>query len=84
MPTLKCEANINSPAGEYPIVISGGEAQNYVFEYENGILTITDPVGIKSVEADDDNAVLYDMQGRRIDNPKKGLYVKGNKKVVIK
>lgn len=84
MPTLKCEATINSPAGEYPIVISGGEAQNYVFEYQNGVLTITDPVGIKSVEADDADAVWYDMQGRRVNKAGKGIYVKGNKKVVIK
>ncbi|MBQ8937645.1 MAG: hypothetical protein IJ066_08000, partial [Bacteroidaceae bacterium] len=26
----------------------------------------------------------YDLQGRRVENPAKGLYIKGNKKVIVR
>lgn len=41
MPTLATTANINSIPGTYPIIPSGGSAQNYTFSYERGILTVT-------------------------------------------
>jgi hypothetical protein len=31
-----------------------------------------------------DNEGVYDLQGRRVENPTKGLYIRGNKKVIIK
>jgi len=34
------QANQNSPAGNYPIVVSGGAARNYVLDHVNGTLTI--------------------------------------------
>lgn len=40
-PVITCEATVNSLAGEYPILVSGGEATNYDFSYANGTLTIT-------------------------------------------
>lgn len=40
-PVITCEATVNSLAGEYPILVSGGEATNYDFSYSNGTLTIT-------------------------------------------
>ena len=40
-PVIECEATVNSLAGEYPILVSGGEATNYDFSYSNGTLTIT-------------------------------------------
>lgn len=39
-PTFTCEANSESEEGEYPIVVSGAEAQNYEITYVNGKLTI--------------------------------------------
>lgn len=41
-PTVGCNATVSSPAGEYPIVVSGAEAQNYEITYVNGKLTVTD------------------------------------------
>ncbi len=38
LPTLDCEGR---NVGEYPIVVSGAEAQNYQISYVNGTLTIT-------------------------------------------
>ncbi len=40
MPNLNCDANEESVAGQYPIMPSGGESDDYDFEYENGTLTI--------------------------------------------
>lgn len=40
-PTISTTATKTSNVGEYPITISGGEAANYEFEYEPGVLTIT-------------------------------------------
>lgn len=39
-PTLNTTAKKNSPAGVYPIEISGAKAKNYSIAYENGELTI--------------------------------------------
>lgn len=41
MPTINTTATKKSDVGEYPITISGGEAQNYTFAYEPGVLTVT-------------------------------------------
>lgn len=39
-PTVTTTATAMSPVGTYPITISGGEAKNYMFEYEQGELII--------------------------------------------
>ena len=40
--------------------------------------------GIKDVIVKTANDDMYDLQGRRIVNPDKGVYIKNGKKVVIK
>ena len=40
-PTIITTATKTSPAGSYPVTVSGAEAQNYDFTYQNGTLTIT-------------------------------------------
>ena len=51
-PVAKTTATQSSPAGTYPITVSGGEAQNYALTYGQGTLTIevdenvADPVDI--------------------------------------
>lgn len=47
-PTISCEADETSAPGEYPIVVSGAEAQNYEISYKEGKLIVTeaDPVTI--------------------------------------
>lgn len=44
-PIAHCSANSESNAGNYPIEVTGGLAENYNFIYENGTLTI-DPITI--------------------------------------
>ena len=39
-PSITTTANAKSGVGTYPITISGGEAKNYTFEYEEGTLTV--------------------------------------------
>ena len=39
-PTATTKATVNSPTGEYDIVVSGAEAKNYDISYVNGKLTI--------------------------------------------
>lgn len=39
-PTATCSATKNSPAGTYPIKVSGGSAKNYTFDYKDGTLTV--------------------------------------------
>ena len=40
-PTVTTDAKTGSPMGEYDIIVSGGDAQNYEFIYVNGKLTVT-------------------------------------------
>ena len=47
--------------------------------------TVTITTGIQKVKADiDENAVIYDLSGRRVNNATKGVYIIDGKKVVIK
>ena len=41
LPSIQTTAVQNSPAGNYPITISGGNDNNYTYIYVSGILTIT-------------------------------------------
>lgn len=86
LPVVSCEADIDSPAGEYEITVSGAEAENYEFNYVSGTLTITVPVGIESIASDEvaGNQTVYDLMGRRVSNLQRGLYIIDGKKVLIK
>ena len=41
-PTASTTATVNSVPGQYDITVSGGEAQNYSFIYNKGVLTVTE------------------------------------------
>lgn len=48
-------------------------------------LPLTAPTGISAIKAAmAEGTVVYDMQGRRVENPSKGLYIVNGKKVVLK
>lgn len=85
-PTITCDATIDSPGGEYEIRVSGAEAQNYEFTYVNGTLTIVDPVGIRGVGNDAARQRLYDLGGRKVSTPQRGVYIneQGKKAVIDK
>jgi hypothetical protein len=49
-PNATCSANASSPAGTYPIVVSGGVDDNYSFNYVNGNLTVETCTGVTNNE----------------------------------
>ena len=63
----------------------GGTFSNYGGQIIDVMLNVVDPTGIEDVEAEDGKAVIYDMQGRRLDRiTAPGLYIIGGKKVLVK
>ena len=50
-PTAATSASASSPAGRYPITVSGALDPNYTFSYVPGVLTITDGVAAVSSDA---------------------------------
>ena len=91
-PVIECDATETSPAGDYEIRVSGAEAQNYVFEYVAGVLTIEgDPSGVDLQRARTADGSTFDLQGRKMKNAEsstsqlpKGVYIRNGKKVVIR
>ena len=83
-PTVKCEADETSPAGTYEITVSGGEAPNYTMSYVSGVLTVeADPSGIASPATYPTSpATTYDLQGRRVTNAKRGIYIQKSRKII--
>ena len=84
-PVAKTTATPSSPAGTYPITVSGGEAKNYALTYGQGTLTIEKKTtdGVSSVKADEQsNAAIYNMAGQKVDASYKGIVIINGKKVV--
>ena len=93
MPTVTSNATIDSPEGEYVLTISGGDAQNYKFDYVSGKLTISgvvnaiDAVMVSESKPQD----IYNLQGqlvRRSATSLSGLpagtYIISGRKLVVK
>ena len=53
----------DTPAGDYVITVSEGEARNYELIYQNGTLTITEPSAISSVMAAGRPVDVYSLEG---------------------
>ncbi|MBR6087578.1 MAG: hypothetical protein IKP84_06835 [Prevotella sp.] len=52
-PTVSTTATKDSHAGEYDIIVSGAEAQNYSISYQSGTLTVTDkPIELETIEGE--------------------------------
>ena len=80
----ECDATPDSPAGEYEIRVSGAEAQNYVFEYVSGTLTVIDPVGVRDVKGNTSRENWYDLSGRPVHHTSRGIYINNGKKITVK
>ena len=90
-PVATTTATKESEPGDYPITVSGGEAQNYELEYIGGVLTVTVPAGIDDVLASGKPFDVYTVNGvmvRRhatsLHGLPKGLYMVGSRKVIVK
>lgn len=80
-----CEATADSPAGEYEIVLSGAEADNYDFEYTNGVLIVEDPNAIRGIHSDTtERPEVYNVAGQRIAKPQRGVNIINRKKVIVR
>ena len=66
------------------------EGRKFAYEktspWSNFYIVEMDFTGIDDIEGEDVNAraVIYDLRGRRVDNPTKGMYIINGKKVLIK
>ena len=47
LPTISCAATVNSPAGVYDIVLSGGSDKNYKYTLLHGVLEVIAVTGIE-------------------------------------
>ena len=48
------------------------------------ILSLNNTTDISSVHSNAESGVYYSLNGQRVDNPSKGIYIHNGKKVVIK
>lgn len=83
-PVITCDATPESPAGEYEIRVGGAEAQNYEMTYVSGTLTVVQATGIDGVQADNSRQPVFDLTGRRVTAPRRGIYISGGRKKVVK
>ena len=72
------------PGNKAFLVLTNAEAQakGFVLEFEDGSTT-----GVETIETSKnstEDGVYYDLQGRRVENPTRGVYIVNGKKVVIK
>lgn len=93
MPSVSTSASADSPVGEYPVYISGGETNgNYTLEYVQGTLTVKtkDASAIDAVGTNGNSgSAVYDLTGRRISvgstsigKLSRGIYIIGGKKII--
>lgn len=66
---------------EFADVLTGYEANAPVFiTFENETTGIAENEKVRAIE----NDAFYNLNGQRVMNPKKGLYIKNNKKIIVK
>ena len=60
---------------------------SYTFNPDSLNLTIDGTTGISAIEAEEGEAISFNLQGQRIDNPDKGIFIRvvnGNVRKVVK
>ncbi len=91
-PVASCTADATSEPGFYDIIVSGGEALNYVFTYVNGRLEVKVPDAITAatliLRTPSD---IYTVDGRCVrraatsmEGLRRGIYIVNGRKVVVK
>jgi hypothetical protein len=63
-------------AGDAYLVLEGSAAPSIPVSFEN------EPGGISTIRVDEPEAILYDLQGRRVTTPKSGFYILNGKKIL--
>ena len=85
-PVLTCAADASSPVGDYPITLSPGTITTPNATFVDGILHITNAVGVDGVVADDSPAIVYDLFGRRACQLQlqRGIYIVNHRKLMVR
>ena len=90
-PTATCEAGKDAKDGKYTITVGGGQAENYVFEYTSGVLTVKVPSGIYAILTNGQPVDIYTTTGvlvkkgaTTLKGLSRGVYIVAGKKIVIK
>ena len=60
-PTISCSATKDSPAGTYPVTLSGGQATNYDIELKDGVLKVSNTYAL-SVSIEGNATVMLDSE----------------------
>lgn len=86
LPVATTTATVDSPVGTYEILVDGGEALNYTFQYVPGVLTIQVPVGIADVRTDGNADEWYTIGGQKLGSrpTKAGIYIHNGQRKVVK
>ena len=72
------------PAGDSNPDFSG-TFSNYGGQIIDVVLVVANETGINEVKGQNGNVkTIYDLQGRKVDNPTKGIYIINGKKVLVK
>ncbi|MBQ9668413.1 MAG: hypothetical protein IJV45_06710 [Prevotella sp.] len=89
-PVATTDATIDTLPGIYIITISGGLAENYYFEYQNGILNVTMPSSIRPVQLNHPVDV-FTLSGRKfrsqvssLEALPSGIYLIEGRKYIVK
>ncbi len=77
---LKVNTGVTIPAGKAYYTVNPSEARSFYAMEESTATTIN------SLDATTTNAndAYYDLQGRKVSQPTKGIYIKNGKKIIIK
>lgn len=86
------EGNVQLHAGSNnPVAEDFNVSAQFCFEIDNKqyvyyakLVSIAEYAGIETVKADTRNGIIYDLQGRRIAQPTKGLYIRDGRKFMVK
>lgn len=84
-PTIYTNANEQSLPGTYVIYANSGEAESYEVTFLSGKLTVTaapEPDAISNITTDTVDQPAFNLQGQRVNQTVRGLYIIGGKKVV--
>ncbi|MBQ0019646.1 MAG: C10 family peptidase [Bacteroidales bacterium] len=86
-PVLTCEADENSPAGEYPIVVEKGTITAADVVLTNGVMRVVgdeEADGIVAVEQAEQQSSVYTLDGRKVNaaRAQRGVYITKGKKVM--
>ena len=93
VPTTNSKAFLGSPVENATLHVPSSAVRKYLaaepWKNFNKIKALTDddpkPTSIeKIIIKENNNDIFYDLNGRRIENPAKGIYIRNGKKIVVK